>query len=82
MKITYSQHAREKLSTLQAHRVDLSEEFIEEALLNPDKIVSGFGGRLIAQKALDDRHVLRVVYTLQENQIRVVTLYPARREGY
>jgi hypothetical protein len=39
-------------------------------------------GRMIAQKRITERHVLRVVYRQEgENQV-VITFYPGRRERY
>lgn len=67
---------------LKEHGVGITEEFITDALLHPDNVVPGLGGRLIAQKVLDERHILRIVYVKEENQIRVVTVYPGRRERY
>lgn len=82
MKILLSNHVREKLDILREHRVVVTEELVKETLVHPDKIVPGSGGRLIAQKALDEKHVLRVVFIQEADRIRVVTLYPARRGRY
>lgn len=82
MKIVLSGHAREKLEILRDHGVIITEEFVREALAHPDKVVRGSSSRLIAQKGLDETHILRVVFIRQADRIRVVTLYPARRERY
>ncbi len=82
MRIIYGKHAREKLSILKAHGLNITEELVADTLLHADEVVVGLRGRLIAQKVLNERHVLRVVYVKEENQIRVVTVYPARRERY
>ncbi len=55
---------------------------VREALTHPDKVVRGSSTRLIAQKGLDERQMLRVVFIQQADRIRLVTLYPARRERY
>ena len=42
----------------------------------------GYKGRMVAQKRLDERHVLRVVYEDKPEHILIITLYPGRRERY
>ena len=59
----------------------LSVELVKEALRNPDETVKGYEGRLIAHKLLNE-HVLRVVYLKAEESIKVVTVYPAKKERY
>lgn len=37
---------------------------------------------MIAQKIIDEEHLIRVVHTKKDNDIRVITFYPVRRERY
>jgi len=37
---------------------------------------------MIAQKVIDDEHVLRVVYEIEGDEIVIVTFYPGRRKRY
>lgn len=60
---------------------NLTEQLVKDAVRNPDEIVEGYEGRLIAHKLLD-RHVLRVVYLKQKDDIKVITVYPAKKERY
>jgi hypothetical protein len=50
--------------------------------LEPERIMTGLGGRRIAERSLDRGHVLRVVFMNEENEIKVITLYPARKGRY
>jgi len=76
MEIEILHHANQRM---QAYNVD--EEMVQEAIRNPDREVSGYGGRHITQKKLDG-YVLRVVYEKQNHKTVVVTVYKARRERY
>ncbi|MGI0080221.1 MAG: DUF4258 domain-containing protein [Nitrososphaerales archaeon] len=83
MQIEISKHAREKLSILRAHGVRIAEEQIRKTLIEPEKVLDAWEGRLIAQKALDETHILRVVYIRErQDKIRVITVYPARSGRY
>ena len=62
LKIEISDHARDKLSILRSRGIKLSEEQLEDVVLHPQKILNAWEGRLIAEKNLDESHVLRVVY--------------------
>ena len=49
---------------------------------HPDRVLRGSKGRLIAQKIYDEKHLIRVIYEVSDEDILVVTFYPARRERY
>ena len=51
-------------------------------MIEPDNIEKGYKGRLIAQKELDEDHVLRVVYEKEADKIIIITLYPGRKKRY
>ena len=82
MKAKFTKHAKEKIGMLRRHGVKVTIELAKNAVLHPEKIVSGLGGRQIAERSLDSNHVLRVVFVKEGTQIRVITLHPARRGRY
>ena len=49
----------------------VDKNFIEKILANPDKIERGYKSRLIAQGALDDKHILRIVYEENEKVLKL-----------
>jgi hypothetical protein len=81
-EIRWSDHARLKLEVLANHDLNVSAEFVVEALRSPDKIEAGEEDKLIAQKGLDEKRVLRVVYREFHAFILIITLYPGRRSRY
>jgi hypothetical protein len=82
LEVRLTRHAAEKLRLLSNHSLKIRRELVEQSALEPERVIEGFGGRSIAEKRLDEEHVLRVVFVKEENQIRVITLYPARRGRY
>jgi uncharacterized DUF497 family protein len=80
--ITYSGHAKLKFDILKKHGVVVSKDMVETALRTPEKVESGYRKRKIAQKAIGDRHVIRVVFEDLPGEMRVITFYPGRRERY
>jgi uncharacterized DUF497 family protein len=80
--ITYSGHAKLKFDILKKHGVVVSKDMVETALRTPEKVESGYRKRKIAQKAIGDRHVIRVVFENLPGEMRVITFYPGRRERY
>ena len=81
-KIIFSDHALSKLELLKRHGLEIDKHFIENAVINSDKTDQGYKGRCIAQKTLNDNHVLRVVYEEYTDHMLVITLYPGRRKRY
>ncbi|MGQ9586028.1 MAG: hypothetical protein ACUVXG_11585 [Anaerolineae bacterium] len=46
----------------------------------PDAVIAQSEGRLIAQRRITERHLLHVVYRIQDGDRVIVPFYPARRE--
>ena len=82
MKIIFTQHAELKFRILEEHGFKITRGQIEDALYMPENIAEGGKGRLIAQRAISESHLIRVVYQEEEDIIRVITFYPARRGRY
>ena len=76
MKIIISDHAKERIKIY-----NLTENAVKEIVKKPREIVEGYEGRLIAQEGINE-HILRVGYTKQGEEVRVITVYPAKKERY
>lgn len=81
MKVVYTSHAELKFKILEKHGVKVTKKQIEDTVLRPDKVTKGRKRRLIAQRKMDEKHLLRVIYEKKEN-IEIITFYPARRKRY
>lgn len=81
-RVIFTPHALEKNRLLREHGFELAPEMVACWVREPEKVVRGYKGRLVAHKGLDETHVLRIIYEDFENAIVVVTLYPARRGRY
>ena len=80
--IRFTVHARLKFADLATLGLGVSEAEVLDVLAAPDETVPGHHNRKVAQKGYGPRHVLRVVFEEHENEIVVVTFYPARRRRY
>ena len=60
----------------------VTEEKIIQTVQTPESETSGYFGRKIAQSPLTDELLLRVIYEETDNNILVVTMYPAKRRRY
>ena len=76
MDIIISQHAKERIKTY-----NLTEKIVLDAIKNPDEIIEGYSGTIIAHKLLNE-HILRIVYAKEKDKIKVITVYPAKKERY
>ena len=81
-EIRSSDHAKAKLDILARHSVVVSTEFIEAAVRAPDKLEINEDGKFTAQKRLNEKLVLRVVYREFAEFILLITLYPGKRSRY
>ena len=80
--IVFSQHAEMKFEILEEHGFPVDKNLVISTMEKPQEIDRGYKGRKIAQKIIDERHVLRVVYEDLPDRLRVITFYPGRRERY
>ena len=80
--LEFNPHSLLKIEILNSHSFSLSKEIVEDIIRFPDKIEDGYGDRLIAQRNLDDTHVLRVVYEMKQEKNLIITVYPGRRSRY
>ena len=81
-KIALTQHAKMKLVILARHGFKITEDDIKDVILGPDRLSEGYKDRKVAQRRFGPEYVLRVVYEELDNEIRVITVYPGRRERY
>lgn len=81
-EIKLSAHAIDKIEILKSHGLNIDAGFIINTVRNPQQIKSGYKGRKIFEDSLDNEHLLRVVVEEYEDMVKVITLYPARKERY
>ena len=82
MKITFTKHAELKFRDLEEQGFKITKGQVKDTLNMPENIIKGEKGRLIAQKAIDETHMIRVIYEKEKDSIRVITFYPTRRRKY
>ncbi len=81
--IIFTKHAREKFKILAKHKFKVLEVTVLEAVTDPDVIDKSRLPLLIAQKQIDKKHVLRVVYKQETLEIiKIITFYPGRVKQY
>jgi hypothetical protein len=78
--VNLSPHAKEKLERLALNGIN--EKNALNAIRKPESVTLGYFGRKIAQLTLTEELLLRVIYEETDNNILVVTLYPAKRRRY
>ena len=81
-KVVFSRHAERKFGILERHGFPIAKDIIISTMESPDMVEEGYKGRKIAQKVIDERHVIRIVYEDLPDQVRIITFYPGRRRRY
>ena len=82
MKVIFSKHAEWKFEVLRRHGIIIEKKTVEDVVTKPELLEQGLKEIMIAQKVLDEAHMIRVIYVKKDNDIRVITFYPVRRERY
>ncbi|MCE8428233.1 MAG: hypothetical protein J5U19_07600 [Candidatus Methanoperedens sp.] len=82
MNIIFTDHATVKFKILKQHGFEINEKQVRDIVENPDTKSKGRKDRFIIQGPVDDTHVIRVIFEIESNNIKIITFYPARRERY
>lgn len=79
--VRFTRHAQQKFTDLARAGFTVTEAQVLDAMNHPESVDRTVDPP-VAQKAIGERHVLRVVFVEDEREIRIVTFYPARRRRY
>jgi len=82
MKLRFTHHARDKFLILERHNFTVAEETVIEAVRHPEKVERSRNNRFVAERAIDEEHLIRVVYEFRGDEIAIITFYPARKRRY
>ena len=74
LRIRFTKHAHDKFDFLKRYGFTISEENIEDIILNPARLEHR-DRQLLALKPIDHKHAIRVVYEGINDNIVVVTFY-------
>lgn len=83
MKIVLTHHAQKKFKDLLKIGVIVSKRAVLLTIKNPEHIDrESDKPKLIASKPIDSKHILRVVFKVEDDIITIITFYPAKRGRY
>lgn len=78
----FTAYAKSKFIFLREHGFPVDEEWVSRTMQEPEHVSRGQMGRWVAQRRINDEHLLRVIYEEGPHERVVVTFYPARRNRY
>jgi len=78
--IVYTKHAKEKFRILKEQGFVIRRKLVEETLKFPETIDYSRAPLFIAQKTINERHLLRVVFKKEGDIIKIITFYPMRKK--
>lgn len=84
VRIVFTKHALiDKFAEFKSHNFDLTQNDVIAAIKNPENIdKESDSPKIIASKTFDRKHILRVVYKIENDIIKVITFYPAEKGRY
>lgn len=84
MKIVFKNHPlKDKFPLLAKWGFKLTKADIVNVIKNPKHIDKETDPpKIIASKTLDKKHILRIVYKIEDGIIYVITFYPAEKGRY
>ena len=84
MRIVFTKHALiDKFAELKGHNFDLTKDDVIAVIDNSDHVDNKSDyPKIIVSKTFDKKHILRVVYKIENDIIKVITFYPAEKGRY
>lgn len=77
MIMHFTKYANDKFDILKRHGFVVSKSQVEDALKNPDIVDESRAPLCFAQKSIDEKRVLKVVYKKEAGVIKIITFYPS-----
>jgi len=78
--IVYTKHAEEKFRILKEQGFIVKKKMVEKVINSPDALDYSQSPLLIAQKSIDEKHILKVVFKKENGIIKIITFYPMRKK--
>lgn len=76
MIVHFTKYANDKFDILKRHGFVVSKSQVEDALKNPDVVDESRAPLYFAQKSIDEKRVLKVVYKKESEAVKIITFYP------
>lgn len=70
----FSRHAVSKFAILKRHGFEVTQNQVGETVSHPHMVIPKKGNKWIAQKAITDRHVMKVSYDREEDILLIETV--------
>ena len=80
--VVFTQHAEKKLLLFHRHGFKFSKQEVEDIVKTSARIRLGYASRKVAERIISEEHLLRVIFEEFPRQLKIITMYPARRERY
>jgi len=83
MRFVFTKHARGKFVKFAKNGIIVYEKDVLKTIGNPEHLdkESDFP-KMIASRPRDNKHILRVVFKIEDDIIIIITFYPARKGRY
>lgn len=82
LNFKFTKHAENKFKTENAKKFGISKKKLTKIIIEPVKKIIQTEGVNIAIGYLDKEHSLCVVYKLEDDIIKVITFFPAKKGRY
>lgn len=82
MEIIFTKHANEKFEILKKYSAFIARQKVIEILEHPEQRDYSRNPLIIAQGTLNQSHVVRIVYRIDQGKIVIITFYPGRKSQY
>ncbi|KKU92503.1 MAG: hypothetical protein UY21_C0001G0126 [Microgenomates group bacterium GW2011_GWA1_48_10] len=82
MEILYTKNAQEKFATLKQFGWRITKTQVKKTIGKPKWIGKSRFGQKTAMSLVDNMHILRVIFNLEDDKIKIITFHIARRGKY
>ena len=81
MTIYFTKYANDKFGILARHRCVLERAQVEEAVVAADAVNESRAPLFVAEKSIDKKRALKVVYKKEAGVVKIITFYPSINNG-
>lgn len=82
MKVIYTKHAEEKLTRADIRKFKITKKLLEDIVTKSERKNKSKYGEFAENRDISDRHIVRVIYDIIDQDIKIITFHIARKGRY
>lgn len=83
MKFVFTKHVKKRIKSFNIQGLRITQKEVIRVISNSEHVdKESDSPKIIASRSMDSKHILRVVFKIEDDIITIITCYPAKKGRY